>query len=135
MESRCSRTVSLGRFPQTCVILSFQAFICSEILYLQPLTSTTIRIPKKYPKKTLLKFAYKFPRRHLSCTPIGIPEVRNPIMSSGLMDTQAGGENSQYAVSNVDAQQRLITLPDTSRSRRLQIHTPSKAVRWAVSAV
>ena len=73
--------------------------------YLQLLKSTTI----KYPKKNISKFPYKFPRLHLSCTPIGIPEVRNPIMSSGLMDTEAGGENSQYAVSNVDAQQLLIT--------------------------
>ena len=56
-------------------------------------------------------------------------------MSSGLMDTEAGGENSQYAFSNVDTQERLITLPDMSQSKRSQNHIPSKAVRWAVSAV
>lgn len=55
------------------------SFLCSEILYLQPFTSTTTIfkiLPRKYPKKNILKFAYKFPCRHFSCTPIGIPEVR-----------------------------------------------------------
>ncbi|KAL9138064.1 MAG: hypothetical protein Q9175_000717 [Cornicularia normoerica] len=56
-------------------------------------------------------------------------------MSSGLMDTEAGGEGSQYAVSNLVAQQQLTMLPDTSQSRQSQNHTLSKAVKWAVSAV
>lgn len=50
-------------------------------------------------------------------------------MSSDLMETEPGGESTQYARRNVDIQQPLNIQPDTSRSKQLPTHTLSKEVK------
>ena len=81
---------------------------------------------------------HKKTSRYLNLSTLALLSYRFPFksaMSPNLMDTEAGGPSSQYAIFDVGIWRQLTILPDTNQFRLSQLHILGKTDKCVVCMV